>query len=67
MFQLPGHLQVRLQNCMNFTSDTHLEVLPDKIKSNACNPILLKWLQRLQFKMGHIELQSSTATQFYSL
>lgn len=28
---------------------------------------LLKFLQKLQFKMGQIELQSSTATQFYSI
>lgn len=28
---------------------------------------LLKFLQKLQFKMGQIEVQSSTATQFYSI
>ncbi|XP_044257463.1 protein unc-79 homolog isoform X1 [Tribolium madens] len=65
--QLPGHLQVRLQNCRNCPPTIHTETLPDKIKINLHNPILLKWLQRLQFKMGQIELQSSTATQFYSL
>jgi len=36
-------------------------------KAKAVNPFLLKWLQRLQFKMGQIELQSSAATQFYSV
>lgn len=29
--------------------------------------ILLKWLNRLQFKIGQIETQSSHAAQFYSL
>ncbi|KAK4872146.1 hypothetical protein RN001_016270 [Aquatica leii] len=65
--QLPGHLQVRLQNCRNYPPNSHFEVLPGKSKFYLSNPILLKWLQRLQFKMGQIELQSSTATQFYSL
>ncbi|KAK5639447.1 hypothetical protein RI129_011939 [Pyrocoelia pectoralis] len=65
--QLPGHLQVRLQNCRNFPPNTYFEVLPNKTKFHLNNPILLRWLQRLQFKMGQIELQSSTATQFYSL
>lgn len=36
---------------------------PDVPQSEA----LLKYLQKLQFKMGQIELQSSTATQFYSI
>lgn len=31
------------------------------------NILLLKWVQRLQFKMGQIELQSSAATQFYPM
>ncbi|CAG7837387.1 unnamed protein product [Allacma fusca] len=39
--------------------------------SPQCGPVhnllLLKWVQRLQFKMGQIELQSSAATQFYPL
>jgi hypothetical protein len=29
--------------------------------------VLLKWLKRLQFKLGQIEVQSSAATQFYSV
>ncbi|KAF7267135.1 hypothetical protein GWI33_019628 [Rhynchophorus ferrugineus] len=66
--QLPGHLQVRLQNCRNFPPTIYQDVSNEKIKlSHLYNPMLLKWLQRLQFKMGQIELQSSTATQFYSL
>jgi hypothetical protein len=39
--------------------------------SPNCGPVhnllLLKWVQRLQFKMAQIELQSSTATQFYPI
>ncbi|XP_050313784.1 protein unc-79 homolog isoform X3 [Anthonomus grandis grandis] len=66
--QLPGHLQVRLQNCRNFAPSIYHEISNGKRKiSHLNNPMLLKWLQRLQFKMGQIELQSSTATQFYSL
>ncbi|XP_060537394.1 protein unc-79 homolog isoform X2 [Cylas formicarius] len=66
--QLPGHLQVRLQNCRNFPPVIFHDISNDKVKiCYSNNPLLLKWLQRLQFKMGQIELQSSTATQFYSL
>ncbi|KAJ8981492.1 hypothetical protein NQ317_007018 [Molorchus minor] len=65
--QLPGHLQMRLQNCRNFPPTSFQDAIPEKNKLiNMHNPMLLKWLQRLQFKMGQIELQSSTATQFYS-
>lgn len=56
--QLPGHLQVRLQNCLNWKPP---------VQGQDIAMTLLKWLQRLQFKMGQIELQSSAATQFYSL
>lgn len=59
---------MRLQNCRNFPPTIFQEAIMEKIKmANIRNPMLLKWLQRLQFKMGQIELQSSTATQFYSL
>ncbi|ODN04336.1 Protein unc-79 [Orchesella cincta] len=47
----------------------HHDIL--EFPSPTCGPIhnllLLKWVQRLQFKMGQIELQSSAATQFYPL
>ncbi|XP_023216123.1 protein unc-79 homolog [Centruroides sculpturatus] len=56
--QLPGHLQVRLHNCLNWKPP---------VQGQDLAMTLLKWLQRLQFKMGQIELQSSAATQFYSL
>ncbi|CAH1121159.1 unnamed protein product [Ceutorhynchus assimilis] len=66
--QLPGHLLVRLQNCRNFSPTIYQEVPNENRKiGHLNNPMLLKWLQRLQFKMGQIELQSSAATQFYSL
>ncbi|XP_053676788.1 protein unc-79 homolog isoform X2 [Anopheles nili] len=58
--QLSGTLHVRLQNCRDAVPNVEEQ---DFHASEA----LLKWLQRLQFKMGQIELQSSTATQFYSI
>jgi hypothetical protein len=58
--QTSGPLNVRLQNCRdNFVNPNEIDLHP--------TDALLKWLQRLQFKMGQIELQSSTATQFYSI
>ncbi|XP_054270817.1 protein unc-79 homolog isoform X2 [Macrosteles quadrilineatus] len=62
--QLPGHLQLRLQGCRNLPPVTQLgQPQAERIH----NPQLLRWLQRLQFKMGQIELQSSAATHFYSI
>ncbi|XP_058827146.1 protein unc-79 homolog isoform X10 [Topomyia yanbarensis] len=58
--QLSGTLHVRLQNCRDAVPNATDQ---DLLTSET----LLKWLQRLQFKMGQIELQSSTATQFYSI
>jgi len=37
------------------------------LMKNIFVAILLKWLNRLQFKIGQIETQSSHAAQFYSL
>lgn len=55
---LSGTLQVRLQSCRDPPGEVD-------VKSSDA---LLKYLQRLQFKMAQIELQSSQATtQFYSL
>ncbi|KAL7674819.1 hypothetical protein ACOME3_001094 [Neoechinorhynchus agilis] len=59
---LPSHILIRLQACLNFK--------PSIESHNASMfkyTILLKWLQRLQFKMVQIELQSSHASQFYTL
>ncbi|KAH8292441.1 hypothetical protein KR054_009926 [Drosophila jambulina] len=58
--QLSDTLHVRLQNVRDYAPDYEEQ---QALKSEA----LLKWLQRLQFKMGQIELQASTATQFYSI
>ncbi|XP_055384456.1 protein unc-79 homolog isoform X2 [Condylostylus longicornis] len=55
-----GTLHVRLQSVRDYAPDLEEQ---QTLQSEA----LLKWLQRLQFKMGQIELQSSTATQFYSI
>lgn len=58
--QLSDTLHVRLQNVRDYAPDFEEQ---QTHKSET----LLKWLQHLQFKMGQIELQASTATQFYSI
>ncbi|CAK9822552.1 Protein unc-79 homolog [Anthophora retusa] len=63
--QLPGNLQVRLQNCRDFPPNKMSEHFASSRRES--NATLLRWLHRLQFKMGQIEMQSSTATQFYSI
>lgn len=65
IFQCVGHLQVRLKN---YDSDM-VQSLEDYFTSNRqeTNKKLLRWLERLQFKMGQIELQSCNITQFYSI
>lgn len=63
------HLQVRLQACVEgFAINTGTN------PSGVCEGLevhlegwLLRWLQKLQFKMGQIEIQSSTASQFYNV
>lgn len=57
---LSSTLQVRLQNCRDIAPN------PEEVDVKS-SEALLKFLQRLQFKMAQIELQSSQATQFYSL
>ncbi|XP_006811597.2 LOW QUALITY PROTEIN: protein unc-79 homolog [Saccoglossus kowalevskii] len=61
--QLPGSMHVRLQTVENYqpADPTKMEVLSYR------SQMLLKWLKRLQFKMGQIEIQSSAATQFYTV
>lgn len=54
---LPGHMQVRLQKTQNWE--------PRNGPANTGD--LLPWLQKLQFKLGQIEVQSSAATQFYTI
>ncbi|XP_022658130.1 protein unc-79 homolog isoform X4 [Varroa destructor] len=60
--QIPNQLKVRLQACLDWVPP-----LQTREEATFVSTTFLKWLQRLQFKMGQIELQSSTATQFYSL
>lgn len=60
--QLASHLLVRLQACENRPPPT-----PTRGDASLLSGPLLKWLQRLQFKMGQIELQSSAAIQFYTV
>ncbi|XP_024081973.1 protein unc-79 homolog isoform X2 [Cimex lectularius] len=63
---LPGQIQMRLQNCNNFAPSTPLTGSQNTINPPCEDTVLLRWLQRLQFKMGQTELQSSAATQLYS-
>ncbi|XP_070377842.1 protein unc-79 homolog isoform X1 [Dermacentor albipictus] len=60
--QLPSQLKVRLQACLDWLPPIQTREEATFVSSN-----FLKWLQRIQFKMGQIELQSSAATQFYSV
>ncbi|XP_039288508.1 protein unc-79 homolog isoform X2 [Nilaparvata lugens] len=65
--QMPAHMLVRLQACCNQPPVAEVNGIGGTAKQPANNILLLRWLQRLQFKMGQIELQSSVATTFYSL
>ncbi|KAK6182809.1 hypothetical protein SNE40_010404 [Patella caerulea] len=60
--KLPGHLQVRMQVCQNW-KPPH----PTKDQTNFNSSVLLNWLKRSQFRLGQIEIQSSAATQFYTV
>ncbi|XP_035227755.1 protein unc-79 homolog isoform X3 [Stegodyphus dumicola] len=59
---LSNNLHMRLQACVSCRPPTR-----SREETAAVSTTFLRWLQRLQFKMSQIELQSSTATQFYSL
>lgn len=68
---MPGQLLVRLRACQ--------DAPPPSVDRSPCPsgslgqptsvalPSLSRWLHRLQFKMGQIEMQSSAAIQFYSV
>ncbi|ESO85360.1 hypothetical protein LOTGIDRAFT_154853 [Lottia gigantea] len=60
--KLPGHLQVRMQVCQNW-KPPH----PTKDQTNFNSTVLVNWLKRTQFRLGQIEVQSSAATQFYTV
>ena len=57
-FQLPDHICDRLQSIQDATPPESR--MGDERTTSI---FLMKWLQRLQFKMGQIELQASNATQ----
>lgn len=63
--QLSGHLQVRLQTCINWQPPPQMR--QDSVNNKSYPSPMLRWLQKLQFKMGQIENQSSTAIQFYCM
>ncbi|XP_077992141.1 protein unc-79 homolog [Glandiceps talaboti] len=61
--QLPDIMHVRLQTVENYqpADPTKCEVMSYR------SQMMLKWLKRLQFKLGQIEIQSSYATQLYTV
>ncbi|XP_033217095.1 protein unc-79 homolog [Belonocnema kinseyi] len=63
--QYPGHLLMRLKSHHNYLSHSTMDFFTSS--RQEANKKLLRWLQRLQFKMGQIEMQSSNITQFYSI
>ncbi|CAH1792396.1 unnamed protein product [Owenia fusiformis] len=60
--QLQGNAHVRLQTCQNWEPPKQTK---DYADSSFKSTVLLKWLKKLEFKMGQIECQSSNATQLY--
>ena len=62
--QLPDHVKVKLQAIQDYKPSDIAE--PSKTKPSN-NEFLLKWLQRMQFKMGQIEMQASNVTQFFTV
>ncbi|CAB4070121.1 UNC79 [Lepeophtheirus salmonis] len=60
---LPDHVRVRLQAIQDYKPQSH----GDLEEESTHNEILKKWLQRLQFKMGQIEMQASHVTQFFTV
>ena len=63
LFQLPGHMQVRLQMCENMAPREQGSSEGSSIDSDTMHG----WLQRMQFKLSQIEVQSSAAAQFYTV
>ena len=79
--QLASHLQVRHQACIagtvltsswmdgQRTTSTTTTTSSSSSSNNDSHHDgwLLRWLLKVQFKMGQIEIQSSTASQFYNV
>ena len=63
--QLAGHLLNRLETCINWAPPTPVRAHDVRKLSTVYAVPLLRWLQKLQYRMGQTEMQSSTAAQFY--
>lgn len=47
-----------------------MEYKPSEVgvdEHTASTQVLVRWLQKLQFKMGQIEMQASNVTQFFTV
>ena len=64
--QLPGHLRLRLQTCVDWQPPHQMSDFSEAPGINTSNP-MLKYLQKVQFKTAQIEMQSSAVTQFYTI
>ncbi|KAK2710261.1 hypothetical protein QYM36_013791, partial [Artemia franciscana] len=63
--QLPSHLEVRYQVCLNAPPTVPTDENEDF--KDKVNRVLIKWLQKCSLKMAQIELQSSAAAQLYTV
>ena len=61
--QIPDHVRVRLQAIQDYKPPEDGSI--DQVSNS--NVFLQKWLQRMQFKMGQIEMQASNVTQFFTV
>ena len=64
--QLPSAMRVRLQSCVNWQPPPQLQQ-PNLCPGVCDSSPILRWLQKIQFKMTQVELQSSEAIQFYTI
>ena len=73
--QLPDHVKVRLQAIQDFKPTLEAKDEANWAASSsgqhgggrAGTEFVRKWLQRMQFKMGQIEMQASNVTQFFTV
>lgn len=61
MSPLQGDQLKRVKQCLNHQTSTEIQ-----LNTNANYNILIKCLQRLQYKVAMIEMQSSNAAQLYN-
>ena len=69
---MPDQLVVRLRACQDAPPPNLDQDPPTTVGSlgqvtTCALPSLSRWLHRLQFKMGQIEMQSSAAILFYTV